>query len=235
MKKQNNTPNDSKEQKVLLAYIGSVLLQEHIEEFNKVKEESKISFSEVFLHKIHKLMAKYKFRCRIKRTKPVFKRIFLSIMLICTFAFVGCASIHPVREALVETIITEYEKFFNLNVSTETPFEGPIVPKTLTYVPDGFELVQEENNGINYTCIYFNENKMLMFSQTIIEDNNFVYDNENSEVFHIYYNDLDILVTQYVNNNNAETSFVWNDNIYLYEIYGDFIIYEAIQILNGIR
>ena len=116
MNKQNNTPKDSKEQKVLLAYIGSVLLQEHIEEFNEVKEDSKISFSEVFLHKIHKLMAKYKFRYRIKRTKPVFKRIFLSIMLICTFAFVGCASIPPVRKAVVDTIITEYEKFFNLRL-----------------------------------------------------------------------------------------------------------------------
>ena len=73
MKNQNIASGVSKDQKVLLAYIGSALLEEHIEEFNKAEDDSKISFSEVFLHKIHKLMAKYRFEQRVKRTKPVFK------------------------------------------------------------------------------------------------------------------------------------------------------------------
>ena len=234
MKKQDIS-NNTKDQKVLLAYIGSAFLEEHIEEFNKTEDDSKISFSEVFMHKIHKLMAKYKFKYRVKRTKPVFKRIFICIMLICTFAFVGCAAIPAVREAVVKTVITEYEKFFNLNISSDKPFEGPIEPKMLTYIPEGFELVQEENNDVNYTCVYFNEDKILLFSQTIIIDQDYIYDNERSEVFHISYNDIDILATQYVNNNNMETSFMWDDGIYFYKIYGDFTVYEAIQILKGIK
>ena len=236
MKNKNTAPEAPKDQKVLLAYIGSALLQDRVDEFNAAEEEGRISFSAVFLHKIHKLMARYKFKYRVKRTKPFFKRLLLTVLLVCTFAFVGCVSVPAVREAVITTVITEYEKFFNLNVTSDDPFEGPLVPKTLTYIPDGFELSIEEVNHFHYWRAYFNDNRLLVFSQDIINDkSDGNYDNELSEIFYMEYNGIEILATQYDNNGNTETSLIWNDGIYLYEIYGNFSMYEAIQVLNGIE
>ena len=74
-----------------------------------------------------------------------------------------------------------------------------------------------------------------MFSQTIINDEDLIYNNENNEIFTIYYEDIEIMTIQTSFNGILSTSFIWYDDLYLYEIYGDFTIYEAIQILKGIE
>lgn len=124
-----------------------------------------------------------------------------------------------------------------MNVSSDKPFEGPIEPKTLTYVPDGFELIQEDGNNASHIFIYLNlkDNSILSFSQMIISDDDIHYNNEGNEVFYINYNDLEIMAIRLNKNNNVETTLVWHDDIYLYEIYGDISIYDGIQILKGIK
>ena len=69
----------------------------------------------------------------------------------------------------------------------------------------------------------------------IISDDDIHYNNEVNEVFYINYNDLEIMAIRLNKNNNVETTLVWHDDIYLYEIYGDISIYDGIQILKGIK
>ncbi len=144
-------------------------------------------------------------------------------------------SVEALREPFFEFLIETFERFtlitFHENEDQPEDEFIPLEPIDPTYIPEGFELVQEDNGFFSHTKTFKNkEHLQYTYSQTSKEGLQMYLDTEDatSKKIHIQSHE-GILV--YENNN---TILFFTDEQYTYEVSGNIPENELIKIAESI-
>lgn len=190
-------------------------IKEHGGEYVDVPEEMEKPhrFTRSFEKRMQKLIWKE------RGIRPPRKRLSLRMLIVVIVtAVIAVSSVMTVsafREAIIGFITEVYEKFTNVQAQPDED-----APDTLeeiyevTWVPEGFELVDEKRSDISYRMQFRNNENFIFFKQTTVMDYVTNYDTETTgatpfcqdgiEGFWIIDGDTNILV--------------WKSHDYVFEI-----------------
>ena len=119
------------------------------------------------------------------------------------------------REAINGFITEVYEKF--TNVQAEPDEDAPDTLEEIyevTWVPEGFELVEEETIDYYHRMLYVSGNDYISFTQYRLSDYAANYDTERKDLCGMKVGDKEGLG---VFDDNT-TVFVWNNQEYIFEL-----------------
>lgn len=195
------------------------LLAEAITEYGgayiDVPEKMKKShrFTRSFEKRMQQLIAKE------RGIRPPRKRLSLRMLIVVIVTAVIAASsvmtVSAFREAIIGFITEVYEKF--TNVQAEPDEDAPDTLEEIyevTWVPEGFELVEDEILDVQHKMRFMNYNRFIAFTQFSVSDYSANYDTEKALVSPIKIADCDGFWIV-----DEETNvLVWESNTYVFEI-----------------
>ena len=107
------TINDKKfESLIMLAAIDCG--KSDVEMFNKI-DTLDVTFDKRFHRKKYRVIRNYNHRGRYTVAKKVVIRMLICLMIVMSFAFMTVMAIEPLREALFEAVINQYEDHFTIS------------------------------------------------------------------------------------------------------------------------
>lgn len=212
-----------------LTEVLSMRYGEYIRDVNARAEETEHVFSENFERKMKKLIKRHKNPWYMIVSTPA-KKIAAVIILAIILSFSTAMTIRASREAIIKFFVEMYETF-------SVVFFGEVDPDTgeprfasedndnsgvitdiyeITYVPEGYELVERVIREKEVLCIFRHKEFMtIQFSYFITADQiNAVLDTERSEICQF---DMDGQHYKYVNGNNF-VQVVWSEDNYFFSI-----------------
>lgn len=170
---------------------------------------------------------------RNKHKMSLRKRIIIFIIA-AALALTGCVAAIYYRQ--IGNFIEEvYEKYIKVHFVDETP-SAPIEIEdvyTLTYVPEGYELVDRKESTSLLRYQYQNKTKIISFEQYILFDTCHVVDLEDGytqifegEALTVYYKEL-----------NNISIYKWSNGIYAFSIYDRQTLSqdEIIKMINSLK
>jgi len=207
-------------------------LQKEALYIEQVKREP-ISVPETLYARLMELLQEYnrKYRARRKRN-----HILLVAAVIAALLLGACVAIEPLREAVFGAIITKYEDYFDFEweeTSAESDIsELPEIPHTFGYVPEGYELVEED-------CfpgsVYISYERM--------SDGDIIY--EVNPIWMMPSYDIDYSVTtetvsgnKILIMNGKEEEYkqiIWTDNFYFYRLKGNVGVEVLIKMYENLK
>lgn len=217
---------------------------EYIRDVNARAEETEHVFSENFERKMEKLIKRHKNPWYMIVSTPA-KKIAAVIILAIILSFSTAMTIRASREAIIKFFVEMYETF-------SVVFFGEVDPDTgeprfasedndnsgvitdiyeITYVPEGYELVYEEEHSKRVTKIFDKEGAIaIKFLYVPIEEfAKIVVDTENTEVQNFFVNNTKyqcVILERYV-------QVVWQEKGYAFVLTSN-NIEEAKRIINSI-
>lgn len=189
--------------------------QNYLKNLELAPEES-VSFSPKLKRKMKRLV-KSQQKSRWKWVNTPLKRVIAACLavLILSGVLISCT---PIREPIVEFFTEVYEKFteFFFGEENKDAALGFITEiHTLSYVPDGYELVKSSvlsGDKERHTVWKNSEDKEIMFYQSLLI-NKITVDSENAEN-KVLSNGLQIAMIQ-----KEDVNYVfWNDEEYAYTL-----------------
>lgn len=195
-------------------FVNAFLEAEQISNTEYIKKENyTFEFSHKFEKRMQKLITKenkIKFSTRRKISKALLAAI-IAIIIMLT----GLMSVSASRKKIIDFIETIFPKYTQIELSDDSsPTLSNIkTAYTLSYVPDGFELDQYNQDEVSVFAIWKNRNEEEIVFYQILLDSNISVDTE-----HVYE------VTE-LNGYKAylygqkDTFFInWSDGVYCYRL-----------------
>ena len=183
------------------------------------EELSYITFTKDFEEKMQKLIESER-KFYFYWVNTVRKRVAIIILAIIISLTSVTFGVKAIREPVIRFIIETFEKFANIifvNEEPETLTDDFIFEKeTLSYIPEGFVLETEIDNGTIYQVLYTNTevNSTLMYMQQINDNSTMQVNTEN-----VTYENMTINGNQAIFYSNLGTqTIVFSNNKYVYTI-----------------
>ena len=142
------------------------------------------------------------------------------------------ATAQEYRERFFQIINTVYDKFTSIVTEVEEgPFEEEMSFTQPSYIPEGFDLINDMQTDITRKMDYINENKVIELKQSIITSGETQIDTENTSIEEMKINEQ---IINYYFNKGMYNAY-WNDNIFSYSITAEVSLEELIKIIEGVH
>ena len=162
------------------------------------------------------------------------KRAALAALIAAALLLAGCAAI-VYKEQIGDFFVEIRDTYIKGDFIKDEDENNQIIEEyyTLTYVPEGYELVEEYSNVYLARSVWKNdEEKSIVFDQSPINSVKYTIDGENG------FTDTYILGenTVYCRIIDETYYYIWNNEKYAFSLYSDTKINEEeiIQIIDGI-
>ena len=180
-------------------------------ELSNIDSEQKIICS-----KKHYLKLSAIFGFKVNQNKKYFVRILVGI-LIAALILTGCTA-YVYRNEIKEFFVEIYEKHISVtydNDNKTTMSNDDLISYEVTYIPEGYELVNELNNSlyIFYEWQDVNGNSITL-QQVTFDGTDFYIDAENGNTDILSYEQYEIYFRKFDNSSN----YIWNDGIYAFTL-----------------
>lgn len=230
---QRKPLTDEELDKLLTEYMPRAnILLDSIEEERDKKSDSHV-FSAQYNKNIKRIIKEYS-RTPMQQKFAAFRKYAAAILIIFILLNgVLVVTVRAYREKTFEIIIKVYKQFTSIIIETD---EAPellnenLEFKEPSYIPDGFNVISDIKTNISRIIDYVNDDKILVYWQSIISNSEFGFDTENTEIKEII---IDEHVIRYVFNKGAYNVF-WVDNEYSYLITGEISFEELLRFVEGI-
>lgn len=196
------------------------------------EDELNHTFSKKFQRKM-KALVDYERRGTFGRAAVRFGRaaaaVLLIVFLLNTVLVVGVAAY---REKFFEMIQTVTEKYtaFTVDVDDDAPVTE-LIPIQPPYIPEGFELVEQFNDAINYDLVYQDlEGREIYYSQSVVTTSAVHIDTEDAAVQQILIGDCMV----YVVVEDGTTQLHWFDGDYRFLVIGNADYESILAVAEGI-
>ena len=169
-------------------------------------------------------------------------------------------SIPTVREKLYEIVVTFHDKFFtyqsvpietgkvtqtseetvsgviNETTSDDTEFVFTFEKRVPTYIPDGYELIEDNSLEIMTEIIWWNEETglILEYQQYPIGEVSMDINSENTDINEVIIHDNSGIASIEKTEDGQEVVLAWNDGIYDYFLCTSLSFEETIQIAESV-
>lgn len=178
-------------------------------------------FSRKFLRKMRKLIAQSKQSVRQQRVIRFTKRSLLTAAIILALMFTLVMSVSALRAKFFEMISEIFQTHTRVTFQTEESalYEDSeyteLRPMKPTYLPEGYELQEDQTFGETVGLIYSDEsNHLIVYLQTPIAIYASNIDTENVNQKHSVINGVDYWIIE----KEGDYSVVWTDDTQVYEI-----------------
>ncbi len=167
-----------------------------------------------------------------KRTK--FKRAVAAALIAAALLLAGCTAI-VYRDKIGDFFTTVYETYIKGSFAEEEVTNNEVIEEyyTLSYVPEGYELVEETRSVLNARCVWTNDKEIsIIFTQTPIDSIKYTIDGEHGITNILTYGQFTI----YCRTIDNTGYYIWNNEKYAFSIYSDTEINEdeIIKIIDNI-
>lgn len=173
-------------------------------------------FSKRFLRKMKNLL-KYERRTPIMRSTVHHAKTAAAVFLIfLSIAFTTTMSVEAYRVRFFEFVTTVWEELTSIVIgSDENAGHDTLTPIASTYVPKGFEIIDQQSDQYENTIRYLHENGVeILYSQQLITQSEFILDTEDVEPNLIMIGSQEV----YILLNKGTTQLYWNDNFNFYHL-----------------
>ena len=196
------------------------------------EELEHITFSENFENKMQKLISMQK-KSYYYMINTVGKRVAIILVAIIIGLTATTFGVKAIRETVIEFITETFEKFTKVSVETEELDEQPELVKTApTYIPGGYIIESEVNEGGYYKIVYKNkENVAIRHKQQFSSGTIYNVDTEEIKYDKIIINSFEGI--KYIR--NGINTVVFADETYMYTIYGQVSFDELIKMAESIK
>lgn len=230
---QNRMPTDEELDRLLTEHMPKAnMLLGRLEE-ERDKNTAPHVFSARYKKNIKKIIKEYS-RTPMQRKFAVFRKyvaIILSIFILANSLLVF--KVQAYRERVFEIITNVYKEFTSIITETEEAPE-PLNLKSEfsepSYIPDGFEIINDMQTDITRIIDYANDNRIMVFKQSFITSRETRIDTENTEI-------KEIKIYEYMIKfvfNKGMYNACWNDNEFSYIITGEISFDELIKVIESI-
>lgn len=230
---KNDTLTGETLDKLLFEYMpkANMLLEQLEEERNKDLEPH--VFSRQYKRNMKRIIKEYS---RTPFQKSLVKlRKYAAVILIFLALTNGVliSTVEGYRERVFEVITNIYEKFTSIIIEVEEPInidETELNFIKPSYIPDGFEIVDDMQMDIGRKIYYMNESHIITFKQNIITNEEIRLDTEGAVIDQMEINNQ--IIKYFLNKGiyNAQ----WFDEKYRYSINAEVSFEEFIKIIEGI-
>lgn len=211
--------NDALKQALALAY------EEKSNAYSKVPLPHP---SSAFLQRTEQMAAKYK--NRYVKVRHIYVRKAVAVAAMLALALAMPMSVKAVREKIRTFFIETFKEGSNINFQTETDTETPkeILEFYTFAVPEGFVLLEENNDVIMLKHVYKNQTgSLLYFSQGLLNAN-LTVNTEGVEPETVMVNGYDGLLVE----NRGTIMLVWRNDDYQFCLKGKQVDFTKEDFLN---
>lgn len=195
-----------------------------------------------FETKMKKLINSHKRKEKYKKLLSISKRVAIILIIFILLSSITIMGVEAFRIKFFN-IITEYKEKYtrfrfqdeNINLdkneSNKSNVKSSNLIYTLTYIPEGYELLDMQEAGKLYRADYINKDKKLTFIQSKIDRTNTAMDTENAHTINIVVagNEGYFIEREGIN------SLIWQNNEKVFTIHGALEEEELIKIGEGIK
>ena len=197
------------------------------------KELKSITFSEEFLERMRRMIARHRWGY-YALFGTVGRRVASILVALLIAATTATVSVEALREPVLRFFAEVFERFTVIFVEKDVPTEavGEMELYAPTYVPDGYEVAQEMATDRLYRVVYVN-NKMdkINYVQRWSSDINYTVNTEGTEY-------SKIMVGKYpgvIYTNKGIVAITFGDGTYSYTLTGNIPKEELIKIAKSIK
>ncbi len=147
------------------------------------------------------------------------RRAVVALIAAASLLLVGCTA-YIKRNEIVRFVKEVYEKYSTVSIeklSDEAPLEAIATEYTLTYLPDGYELINNYSNSVKEKRIWQNNTgDRIIFLQTIFDSSLYVLD-ESRGTFEVFFIG-EYQVYSWINTSTEKHICIWTDEIYTFTL-----------------
>ena len=175
--------------------------------------------------------------CRVKYVPDKHTRIKRAVavaLIAAALLLAGCAAI-VYKEQIGDFFVEIHDTYIKGDFIKDEDANNQIIEEyyTLTYVPEGYELVEEHSNAFFAQSVWKNDKeKSIIFDQSPINSGKYSIDGEHGSTIILNYDQY----TVYCRIIDETYYYIWNNEKYAFSLYSDTEIKEEeiIQIIDGI-
>ena len=217
-----------------------ILLTEHMPKANKLLnnlEEERDKdivphiFSESYKKRMKKIIKEYS-RTPAQIKLAAFRKYAAAVLVIFILAnsFL-IVTVEAYRTRVFNIITTIYNTFTSIiTEADDVPLNEAPEFTVPSYVPDGFEIINDINTGVTRKIDYKNEDRILVYKQSIITGSEIRIDTEGTEIKEIKVGNN---IINYVFNKGMYNAY-WFDSEYSYIITGEISFEELLKAIEGV-
>lgn len=155
-------------------------------------------FSDKFEKKMVKLMHREKYQKLWERIGKIGKQAAAAALTVCFVLFGVTMSVEAYREKIFETVKTIWEDSFIYSYFSDNT-QTSLKKIKITYIPEGYTLIGENQNENIYTAIFENKDgKQIICDQMLVSDQrDIVFDLEYSSIRRECVQEKDIVIYSY--------------------------------------
>lgn len=207
--------------------------REQDEQLPDEKELKSITFSEEFLERMRRMIARHRWGY-YALFGTVGRRVASILVALLIAATTATVSVEALREPVLRFFAEVFERFTVIFVENDTPAEsvGEMELYAPTYIPDGYTVAQKTQIDRLYRVVYINDNMpTINYVQRWNTDINRALDTEKTEYSKIVVGEFSGVT--YTNKNVVTVTF-WDDT-YNYTLTGKISEEELIEIAKSIK
>ena len=166
------------------------------------------------------------------------KKRILALLIAAAILLFGSITIYANRDTIarfVHKIFGDHTEVSYSNYDSNIDVPERIEQEyTLTYVPEGYELVQSMSDYILIWKEWINDKgEYLLFKQRPIKESLYIFDNDNSNTECIQIEDFEVYCTHF---ESSDSAYLWTDGEYVYEIEccADISLEELARMINDV-
>lgn len=218
----------------------NVMLYQALDEYTKAyaadlpSEEAleNVTFSAAFQTAMDRLIRKQK-KVYYYWTNTAAKKAACVLAVLLLLACIVTLSVGAVRETFFDFVVKTYKEFSAIRpISEENPPTLPFYISAPTYLPQGYELVEEKYYGKDFDCLYRNaQGDEIEYRQFTAGGGELRVDTEDAYIEKVYVGDREAMY--YENKGNHYLLFV--DEYHYYLFCGQISKDELIKMTSSIR
>ncbi|MBQ6850875.1 MAG: DUF4367 domain-containing protein [Oscillospiraceae bacterium] len=210
----------------------------YTEQVNSIPPEDKLKEivhpSDKLKRRINQIVNRETRNEKLIHMHKIASRVAVIILMCISLSFATLMTAEAVRESVATTILEWHDKFTRIFIETDAqPEKLPEI--RFNYIPEGFELVEEEsiksNTYCNYTFFSSDNNFLRIQISASAENSKNTFDNERASVFKIT---VDESIGTWISHNSINYLIINNDNI-VFTISCRCAIEEIIEIYKNIE
>lgn len=219
-----------KENNSRFEYMLNEALSKVINENPKDEEFEEIVFSKEHQKKMKKIIQKAKAQYMVKKVNPYLKRIAIIMIVIVICSGFLLFGVEAYRVKFLNYFIKQKDRYYEISFNPNYAYYNELI--NIKDIPDDFKLTREETSE---TSIYLKfestkNNKYFVISAEK-EEGVIQVDTENSEIKYLVINQKKLMIIEKENRN----SIYWNDDKYIYLVYGNIESDELIKIVKNVE
>ncbi len=220
--------------------IGNLFSMYYENEFSSVEDIELPDFSAQHKRKMKKAFRMFdrnkKMYCnaystsKVQRSLSLRKKILIAVMIVVFLAVATGCVVAFVTNSFRGTVYSD-----NTHVFAFDSDDGPDTIEQvyqLKSLPDNYTIYSTDRSDKYAFTIYKNDNKELVFTQTVKSEFNPHINTENYTFKEIKINGCDGICYEYIHNDLIDSLVIWNNQSYILELEGNFTKDELVELAN---